>query len=67
MPLMSPQERHLPDASYMELRQCELTVQMRSILVDWMAEVSLEYNLSNDTLFLAVRVPPARTCLPACA
>lgn len=53
---MSPavQAKHRPNPNYIAKRQIELTVQMRSILVDWMIEVSLEYNVSNDTLFLAV-------------
>lgn len=51
---LAMQEKHRPNPNYIEQRQRELTVQMRSILVDWMIEVSLEYNLSNDTLFLAV-------------
>uniref|UniRef100_A0A6B2L9T3 Uncharacterized protein n=1 Tax=Arcella intermedia TaxID=1963864 RepID=A0A6B2L9T3_9EUKA len=34
--------------------QPEITPQMRSILVDWLGEVSEEYDLAPDTLFLAV-------------
>ena len=51
--------------------QVEVTQQMRAILVDWMVEVSCEYNMSSQTLFLAVnyvdrlleKIPFARSTL----
>ena len=42
-----------PTASYMN-RQPDLTHNMRSILVDWLQEVAEEYQLTMDTLALAV-------------
>lgn len=35
-------------------RQQDITSSMRSILVDWLVEVSEEYKLHRETLFLAV-------------
>jgi cyclin-A len=35
-------------------RQSDITPNMRSILVDWLVEVSDEYKLHRETLFLAV-------------
>lgn len=40
-------------ANYMK-RQPDITSAMRTILVDWLVEVSEEYQLHNETLFLAV-------------
>ena len=49
-----PLQVHLrPTASYMS-RQPDLTHNMRSILVDWLQEVAEEYQLTMDTLALAV-------------
>lgn len=35
-------------------RQPDVTYSMRAILVDWLVEVSQEYKLQNETLYLAV-------------
>lgn len=35
-------------------KQSDITASMRSILVDWLVEVSEEYKLHRETLFLAV-------------
>lgn len=35
-------------------KQQDITNSMRSILVDWLVEVSEEYKLHRETLFLAV-------------
>lgn len=35
-------------------RQQDVTMGMRSILVDWLVEVAEEYKLQRETLFLAV-------------
>ena len=35
-------------------KQQDITTSMRSILVDWLVEVSEEYKLHRETLFLAV-------------
>ena len=50
--------RHLektnrPKASYMR-KQSDITPSMRSILVDWLVEVSEEYRLQPESLYLAV-------------
>jgi cyclin A len=42
-----------PQANYMK-KQSDITSSMRSILVDWLVEVSEEYRLQPETLFLAV-------------
>ncbi|XP_048599822.1 cyclin-A2-4-like [Brassica napus] len=46
------QRRPFPD--YMERIQRDLTHTMRGILVDWLVEVSEEYKLVPDTLYLTV-------------
>ncbi|CAG7881700.1 unnamed protein product [Brassica rapa] len=46
------QRRPFPD--YMERTQRDLTQTMRGILVDWLVEVSEEYKLVPDTLYLTV-------------
>lgn len=42
-----------PDANYLAM-QPEINAKMRSILVDWLVEVSEEYKLCADTLYLAI-------------
>ncbi|KAG7654416.1 Cyclin C-terminal domain [Arabidopsis suecica] len=44
--------RPLPD--FMERTQKDVTQSMRGILVDWLVEVSEEYTLASDTLYLTV-------------
>ncbi|CAF1702599.1 hypothetical protein Bca4012_003276 [Brassica carinata] len=46
------QRRPFPD--YLERTQRDLTQTMRGILVDWLVEVSEEYKLVPDTLYLTV-------------
>lgn len=43
-----------PSTSYMDTVQSDINPAMRSILVDWLVEVGIEYRLSSDTLFLSV-------------
>ncbi|XP_004236406.2 cyclin-A2-4 isoform X2 [Solanum lycopersicum] len=43
-----------PLSNFMETLQRDITESMRAILVDWIVEVSEEYNLVPDTLYLAV-------------
>jgi cyclin A len=43
-----------PGTTYMESVQTDINPAMRSILVDWLVEVGLEYRLSSDTLFMSV-------------
>lgn len=45
--------RNRPKPGYMKKQQ-DITNSMRSILVDWLVEVSEEYKLHRETLFLAV-------------
>nr|XP_022320685.1 G2/mitotic-specific cyclin-A-like [Crassostrea virginica] len=45
--------RNRPKPGYMKKQQ-DITSSMRSILVDWLVEVSEEYKLHRETLFLAV-------------
>lgn len=35
-------------------RQADINYSMRAILVDWLVEVSEEYNLDTETLYLSV-------------
>eukprot|EP01107_Rhizomastix_libera_P008372 TRINITY_DN2354_c0_g1_i1.p1 TRINITY_DN2354_c0_g1~~TRINITY_DN2354_c0_g1_i1.p1 ORF type:complete len:416 (+),score=85.55 TRINITY_DN2354_c0_g1_i1:49-1296(+) len=43
------------DCTYLT-RQVELSERMRSILVDWMAEVHIKFKLLSETLFLSVNI-----------
>jgi cyclin A len=45
--------KNRPKPTYMK-KQSDITNSMRSILVDWLVEVSEEYKLHRETLFLAV-------------
>ena len=40
---------------YMD-RQTEISISMRSILVDWMVEVQESFELNHETLYLAVKL-----------
>jgi cyclin A len=51
--LRSTEAKYLPKASYMD-KQPDITHNMRQILVDWLVEVSEEYKLQTETLYLAV-------------
>ena len=53
--IVSPslQLKNRPKPGYMK-KQPDITASMRSILVDWLVEVSEEYRLHNETLYLAV-------------
>ena len=44
----------MPRADFLQ-HHPELTINMRTVLVDWLVEVSVEYKLCNETLHLAVR------------
>lgn len=35
--------------------QADITLEMRSVLVDWLAEVRDDFHLSSETLFLGTR------------
>ncbi|KAM3735889.1 hypothetical protein ACB098_10G122100 [Castanea mollissima] len=45
-----------PSTNYMEKVQQDITPSMRGILIDWLVEVSEEYGLVPDTLYLTVNL-----------
>ncbi|XP_073050942.1 cyclin-A2-4-like [Primulina eburnea] len=45
-----------PSVDYMEKQQHDITEAMRGILVDWLVEVSEEYRLIPDTLYLTINL-----------
>ncbi|OMO80516.1 hypothetical protein COLO4_24050 [Corchorus olitorius] len=45
---------HRPSTNYMEQLQQDITPSMRGILIGWLVEVSEEYKLVPDTLYLTV-------------
>ncbi|KAB2629408.1 cyclin-A2-2-like [Pyrus ussuriensis x Pyrus communis] len=45
-----------PSTDYMERLQQDITPSMRGILIDWLVEVSEEYKLVPDTLYLTVNL-----------
>ncbi|XP_068653004.1 cyclin-A2-4-like [Aristolochia californica] len=45
-----------PCSNFMEMLQCDITQSMRAILIDWLVEVSEEYKLVPDTLYLTVYI-----------
>ena len=47
------EKKFLPNPDYMA-RQPEINCKMRSILIDWMVEVTDEYKMNDETLFLAI-------------
>lgn len=47
------EQKNRPKANYMKKQQ-DITSSMRSILIDWLVEVSEEYKLNTETLYLAV-------------
>uniref|UniRef100_A0A2P2HYT6 G2/mitotic-specific cyclin-A-like n=1 Tax=Hirondellea gigas TaxID=1518452 RepID=A0A2P2HYT6_9CRUS len=51
--LLEAEKVHRPRINYMA-KQTDITTSMRWILIDWMVEVAEEYNLSTETLYLAV-------------
>lgn len=51
--LLDLEKKYRPEPDYMS-RQPEVNTKMRNILVDWMVEVTAEYKLNDETLFLAV-------------
>lgn len=54
LPYMLEKERkYMADSFYMN-NQPHINSKMRSILVDWLVDVSDEYNIKDETLFLAI-------------
>ncbi|KAL0312044.1 UNVERIFIED_CONTAM: Cyclin-A2-1 [Sesamum radiatum] len=54
--LIASQVDRRPFANYMEKLQRDITQGMRGILIDWLVEVSEEYRLVPDTLYLTVNL-----------
>ena len=52
--LMAAELIRRPKSNYMETLQRDITKGMRGILIDWLVEVSEEYKLVPDTLYLTV-------------
>ncbi|KAK3134545.1 hypothetical protein QOZ80_6AG0550560 [Eleusine coracana subsp. coracana] len=52
--LMASELMRRPTANYMDTIQRDITKGMRAILIDWLVEVSEEYKLVPDTLYLTV-------------
>lgn len=48
------QTKKRPLSNYIENVQKDVTINMRGVLVDWLVEVSEEYKLLPDTLYLSV-------------
>ena len=48
------EQKLIPWCNYMVDRQRDITTNMRAILVDWLVEVSQEYRLQNETLYLSI-------------
>ena len=45
--------KFLPDPTYMN-KQPEINSKMRAMLVDWLIDVGIEYELENETVFLTI-------------
>uniref|UniRef100_W8BNW8 G2/mitotic-specific cyclin-A n=2 Tax=Ceratitis capitata TaxID=7213 RepID=W8BNW8_CERCA len=50
---LESEKKHRPKPHYMR-RQADINHSMRTILIDWLVEVSEEYNLDTETLYLSV-------------
>ncbi|XP_071712261.1 cyclin-A2-4 [Rutidosis leptorrhynchoides] len=47
---------HRPQFNFMETVQRDVTPSMRGVLVDWLVEVSVEYKLDPETLYLTIHL-----------
>uniref|UniRef100_A0A0E0MMQ3 Uncharacterized protein n=1 Tax=Oryza punctata TaxID=4537 RepID=A0A0E0MMQ3_ORYPU len=54
--LMASELIRRPRSNYMEALQRDITKGMRGILIDWLVEVSEEYKLVPDTLYLTINL-----------
>lgn len=52
--LIQIKEKSRPLHNYLENVQKDITVNMREILIGWLVEVTEEYKLVSDTLYLTV-------------
>jgi len=48
------ESKRRPVSNFIEAVQIEITATMRGIVVDWLVEVTEEYELSSEALYLAV-------------
>jgi hypothetical protein len=58
--LLQMEERYCPSSSYFECVQKDLTPQMRTIVAEWMMEVSVKSILSPIIVFLILSFPRIR-------
>jgi hypothetical protein len=58
--LLQMEERYCPSSSYFKCVQKDLTPQMRTIVAEWMMEVSLKSLLSPIIVFLKLSSPQIR-------
>ena len=67
LPYMLKKERnYMPNAYYMN-NQEHINSRMRSILVDWLVDVVDDYNIKDETLFLAINYIDRYVALCVCA
>ena len=52
---LPPQVRFHPNPHYM-MKQLDITVDMRAILVDWLVEVAEEFKLEQQTFYMALTI-----------
>ena len=52
--LIQIEEKRRALPNYLEKVQNDITVNMREILIEWLVEVTEEYKLVSDTLYLTV-------------
>lgn len=53
--LFESEQKKMPSANYM-VKQTDINVKMREILVDWLVEVHLKFKLQPETLYLTVNL-----------
>ena len=51
---MEREHAYIPDPFYFEKQQADVTPIMRTILVDWMVEVCMEFTLKRETFYFAL-------------
>ena len=52
--LIQMEVKRIPLANYIDKVQKDVTVNMRGVLIDWLVEVSEEYNLLPESLYLTI-------------
>lgn len=53
--LFESEQKKMPSANYM-VKQTDINIKMREILVDWLVEVHLKFKLQPETLYLTVNL-----------